>query len=114
METGAGDETFPDENAPSNPEEMYIRLYTFHGSKGLEFERVIILNVNEGITPSKKASTSEELQEERRMFYVAMTRAKDHLHLFSIQRRRNEILYPSAYLKDLTCPQAGPESRQNA
>jgi DNA helicase-2/ATP-dependent DNA helicase PcrA len=105
---------FQMKNAPSNPEEMYIRLYTFHGSKGLEFERVIILNVNEGITPSKKASTSEELQEERRMFYVAMTRAKDHLHLFSIQRRRNEILYPSVYLKDLTCPQAGPESRQNA
>ncbi len=100
--------------APIDPESTYIRLYTFHGSKGLEFQRVIILNVNEGITPSKKALNQRELQEERRMFYVAMTRAKDELYLYSIQRRRNEILYPSVYLKDLTCPQSDPESRQNA
>ena len=48
------------------------------------------------------------------MFYVAMTRAKDELYLYSIQRQKNEILYPSVYLKDLTCPQSDPESRQNA
>lgn len=98
---------------PKEPGESMVRFYTFHGSKGLEFQRVILLNVNEGITPSKRATSEEEMEEERRMFYVAMTRARDVIDFFSIQRRRNEILYPSKYLQDITCLQSDPESRQN-
>ncbi|HBR05297.1 MAG TPA: ATP-dependent DNA helicase [Lachnospiraceae bacterium] len=56
-----------------------VRLMTFHSSKGLEFKRCIIVNAIETITPHKKAESAEELEEERRMFYVAMTRAKNQL-----------------------------------
>ena len=58
-----------------------VCLSTFHGAKGLEWETVFIIDANEGICPYKKAETAEEIEEERRMFYVAMTRAKDNLQL---------------------------------
>ena len=61
-----------------------VMLATMHSSKGLEYEVVILPDVNEGITPYKRAVSEEELEEERRMFYVAMTRAKQELHIFSI------------------------------
>ncbi len=79
-----------------------VSLYTYHGSKGLEFDTVYLLDVNEGITPSKRAETEEELEEERRMFYVAMTRAKRQLVLLSIKHRYNDELYPSRYLEELS------------
>lgn len=71
-----------------------ICLSTFHGSKGLEWKNVYILDANDGFCPYKKAETSEELEEERRMFYVAMTRAKDKLHIMYV----NSKLDPSPYL----------------
>ncbi len=58
-----------------------VSLMTMHGSKGLEFSVVYILDANEGITPHRKAVLDADLEEERRMFYVAMTRAKDRLHI---------------------------------
>jgi len=56
-----------------------ITFMTMHGSKGLEFDLVFIIGANETITPYKKAETKEEVEEERRMFYVAMTRARKKL-----------------------------------
>lgn len=58
-----------------------VCLSTFHGSKGLEWETVFIVDANEGVCPYKKAITEEEVEEERRMFYVAMTRARDNLQM---------------------------------
>lgn len=56
-----------------------VHLATMHSSKGLEYEKVFILDAAEGITPYKKAVLDADLEEERRMFYVAMTRAKKEL-----------------------------------
>lgn len=59
-------------------------LMTMHGSKGLEYDKVFILNCNERTTPHRKAVSEEEIEEERRMFYVAMTRARKELTLLYI------------------------------
>ena len=56
-----------------------VCLSTFHSAKGLEWEKVIILSANEGVTPYKYKGKIENMEEERRLFYVAMTRAKDDL-----------------------------------
>ena len=56
-----------------------VHLATMHSSKGLEYDKVFILDAAEGITPYKKAVLDADLEEERRMFYVAMTRAKKEL-----------------------------------
>ena len=53
-----------------------VSLLTMHGAKGLEFDTVFILGANEGIIPYKKALAEQGEEEERRLFYVAMTRAK--------------------------------------
>lgn len=58
-----------------------VRLLTMHASKGLEFSTVYLPDVNEGKLPSRQAVTPEALEEERRMFYVAMTRAQKELHI---------------------------------
>ena len=79
-----------------------ISLHTFHGAKGLEWDTVYIINVNEGITPSKKAKNDAASEEERRMFYVAVTRARHRLFLCSVKRYDNKVLYPSRYLLELS------------
>ena len=56
-----------------------VTLCTMHGSKGLEYKKVYIPFCVEGVTPHKKAVGEEALEEERRLFYVAMTRAKEEL-----------------------------------
>lgn len=56
-----------------------VCLSTFHSAKGLEWKKVIIISANEGITPYKYKGRIENIEEERRLFYVAMTRAKDDL-----------------------------------
>lgn len=60
-----------------------VCLSTMHKSKGLEWKYVFIIDCVEGITPSKKAETIDDIEEERRLFYVAMTRAKNDLTLCS-------------------------------
>ena len=61
-----------------------VSVLTLHASKGLEFHEVFILDVNEDGIPSHRASLPEELEEERRLFYVGMTRAAAKLHLFGM------------------------------
>lgn len=63
-----------------------VTLSTLHSAKGLEYETVYLIDVNEGIMPYKKAALDEDIEEERRMFYVGMTRAKKNLHLFSVKQ----------------------------
>lgn len=83
-----------------------VTLTTMHSSKGLEFQVVFILEANEGITPYKKAGKPEEIEEERRMFYVAVTRAKEYLHIYTIRERNNKKLLPSRFVNEIRLDRA--------
>ncbi len=78
-----------------------VQLATMHSSKGLEYERVFILDAAEGITPYKKAVLDADLEEERRMFYVAMTRAKKELTVCYAKKQFSHELKPSRFIREL-------------
>ena len=78
-----------------------VMLATMHSSKGLEYEVVILPDVNEGVTPYKRAVSPEELEEERRMYYVAMTRAKQYLHVFSTVRLHGKEMEVSRFVREM-------------
>ena len=86
-------------SAPPEPSSEGLILSTVHSSKGLEYETVYLLDVLDGILPAvtepKGPEEQRRYQEERRLFYVAMTRAKDHLYLFSCLDRG------SAFIREL-------------
>ncbi len=63
-----------------------VNLLTFHASKGLEFPVVFIAGAEEGITPVRRKDT--DIEEERRLFYVALTRARDALFITNARRRK--------------------------
>ena len=65
-----------------------VTLITMHNTKGLEFPRVIITGLDEGIFPSWLSESDDDLEEERRIFYVSITRAMDELYLTSCRTRR--------------------------
>lgn len=75
-----------------------IRLLTMHGAKGLEYDVVYIPDANMGICPHKKALTASELEEERRMFYVAMTRAKNDLRVYFTRERYGKTSEMSTFV----------------
>ncbi len=81
-----------------------VSMVTMHASKGLEWKVVVLPDVNEGVIPHKKAVTDSELEEERRMFYVAMTRAKEYLFIFCIQEKEAGNLLPSRFLDEIMTP----------
>ncbi len=68
-------------------DENAVTLITMHNTKGLEFDRVIITGMEEGLFPSGREETGEELEEERRIFYVSITRARDELYFTSCRSR---------------------------
>ena len=82
-----------------------VTLITMHNTKGLEFDRVIITGLEEGLFPSRPDEKDDELEEERRIFYVSITRARKELYLISCKRRflwgQSRIQQPSRFLKDL-------------
>ena len=69
-----------------------------HSSKGLEFDIVFIIDANEGVCPHRKAVLDSDIEEERRMFYVAMTRAKSRLYIYSASEKYNKNLEVSRFL----------------
>lgn len=77
-----------------------ITLATLHSSKGLEFEAVFLLDVNEGIMPYKKAVLEKDIEEERRLFYVGMTRAKRKLSLYSVQSIHDKTAQISRFVNE--------------
>lgn len=80
-------EVTSDQSGPPLRDEDYLVLSTIHSAKGQEWKAVHVLNVVDGCIPSDMATgTTEELEEERRLLYVAMTRAREHLHLLVPQR----------------------------
>lgn len=78
-----------------------VSLMTMHSSKGLEFRVVFILDANEGVTPHHRAQLEADLEEERRMFYVAMTRAKDRLHIYYTRERYHKRQEVSRFVKEM-------------
>ena len=78
-----------------------LGLYTIHGAKGLEFSAVFLLGCNEGECPSKNVKSPAQIEEERRVFYVAVTRAKDRLYLSWVKEDVRGKKYPSRFLKEM-------------
>lgn len=87
--------------ASQNENREAVMLMTMHGSKGLEFHTVFIVGANETITPYKKAETKEDMEEERRMFYVAMTRAKKKLVICYTKERNGKQMSQSRFVGEL-------------
>ena len=83
-----------------NGREKGVSLMTMHSSKGLEFRVVYILDANEGITPHHKAVLDPDVEEERRMFYVAMTRAKERLHIYYVRERYHKKQEKSRFAEE--------------
>jgi DNA helicase-2/ATP-dependent DNA helicase PcrA len=77
---------------------------TLHSAKGLEFPIVFLADANEGNMPHRKAVLEVDLQEERRMFYVGMTRAKEHLHIYYAKEKYGKTLMPSRFVEELKRP----------
>ena len=77
-----------------------VALMTMHSSKGLEYRIVYILDANEGVTPHQKAVLPADLEEERRMFYVAMTRAKERLHVNYVRERYSKKQEVSRFVRE--------------
>ena len=78
-----------------------VHLATMHSSKGLEYDKVFILDAAEGITPYKKAVLDADLEEERRMFYVAMTRAKKELTICWAKKQFSHDLTVSRFVEEM-------------
>ena len=80
-----------------------VRLMTIHAAKGLDFPVVFLMAMNEGILPSRKTKTREAMEEERRLAFVAMTRAKDRLYLSEAEGLANDgaVRFPSRFLLDV-------------
>lgn len=81
-------------------EEDAVMLSTLHASKGLEYEAVFLADVNESVIPHKKAVLDEDIEEERRMFYVGMTRAKKRLHIYYVKERYHKKMEVSRFLAE--------------
>lgn len=78
-----------------------VHMLTMHGSKGLEYKIVLVMDVCEGIIPYNKAVLDEQIEEERRLFYVAMTRAKEKLYLLYPKQRYNKDTTRSRFIEEL-------------
>ncbi len=112
-ETGCGEETGPEDylrhiafftNADADSERSdRVRLMTVHAAKGLEFPYVFLTAMNEGIFPSRKVHTLQGMEEERRLAFVAMTRAKERLYLSEAGGKGFEGIprYPSRFLLEI-------------
>ena len=84
----------------------FVKLMTIHAAKGLEFNTVFVVGLEEGLFPNENLKRNElDIEEERRLFYVAITRAKTNLFITHAQFRRKNNQYipskPSRFLKEI-------------
>ena len=94
-------ETLAEDARKNQQEKSGVTISTLHSVKGLEYDCVYILDVNEGVIPYRKAVLEEEIEEERRMFYVGMTRARKQLTLCTVRERFDKKEEPSRFLDEL-------------
>lgn len=92
---------FTNSDAADNSDK--VKLMTVHSAKGLEFPYVFLCAMNEGVFPSKKTDTIQKMEEERRLAFVAMTRAQKRLYLSEAEGRNfdGSPRYPSRFLLDI-------------
>ncbi len=87
-------------------EEDAVDIVTMHASKGLEWKVVVLPDCNEGVVPHKRAEKQTEIEEERRLFYVAMTRAKENLFIFYLtdedNKKKTGHNLPSRFINEIT------------
>lgn len=81
--------------------ENKVQLMTIHSAKGLEFEDVFVIHANEGEIPHQKAEKKDKIEEERRLFYVALTRAKNNLCISYITQKNGNSIKPSRFVEEL-------------
>ena len=81
--------------------ENKVQLMTIHSAKGLEFDDVFVIHANEGEIPHQKAEKKDEIEEERRLFYVALTRAKNNLCISYITQKNGNSIKPSRFVEEL-------------
>ena len=93
LEALAGEET-----GERRREDRGLHIMTMHACKGLEFDRVYLPSLNEGIIPGRRCRTEADIEEERRLLYVAMTRARKHLELMYLSGTRENPRPPSRFL----------------
>ena len=87
------------QNSPRERKRSGVQLMTMHGAKGLEFSAVFLPSLIEGVVPHEKGL--EQVEEERRLFYVAMTRAEEKLCLSAVRRRYEKETKPSRFLAEM-------------
>ena len=73
-------------------------ISTLHAAKGTEYDLVYLIDVNDGVIPYKKAVLDADIEEERRMFYVGLTRARDELFITAVQNRYGKKAELSPFL----------------
>jgi DNA helicase-2/ATP-dependent DNA helicase PcrA len=101
-------DTMPvDTDQPPVAPQKAVTMLTLHAAKGLEFNQVFIMGLDEGLLPhSRSRDDPEEMAEERRLFYVGMTRARNQLYLLRSERRSSfgswEYSEPSRFLEDIS------------
>lgn len=78
-----------------------INIMTMHGSKGLEFKAVFIVDANQGIIPTSKALRERDFEKERRLFYVAITRAIDYLNVYAVEERLGCPIEVSMFVEEM-------------
>ena len=88
-----------EEQRPSPDMRSAVQVLTMHACKGLEFDNVFIPDVNEGSIPSKRSWTPDQVEEERRLLYVAMTRARCSLTLTYLEGTADRPATPSRFLQ---------------
>lgn len=86
---------------PMGERQNKVQLMTIHSAKGLEFGDVFLIHANEGEIPHQKAKNAEEIEEERRLFYVALTRAKDELCISYVTEKNGNSVSPSRFVEEL-------------
>ena len=93
-------EALKKKTAEHKEKESGVGLLTFHSAKGMEFDTVFIIDASEDYTPYWQAATSAEIEEERRMFYVALTRAKNRLFVLHADDRFGKKREPSRFIRE--------------
>lgn len=78
-----------------------VNIATLHGAKGLEYRIVFLIGANEGVMPYRKAVLESDIEEERRLFYVGVTRAKDALHVSWVKNLSNREAEMSRFVGEL-------------